>query len=78
LISCSDENIDDEILIMIARNLGEEWITLYQTLGISKSYVNLIMKMNKRLETNVNNFEDKYDVLRYWVLHQLKFVPKVF
>ena len=77
LILPTDDNINDELLIMIANNLGEEWKTFLKNLGITKTSIHLIMKLNKHYETNINNFDDKYDALRKWVLNELKFVPKV-
>ena len=78
LINLTDENIDDDLLIMIAKNLDKEWESFLKTLGITKQYIHFIMKLNKHLETNIDNFDTIYDCLRNWVLNQLKFNSKVF
>jgi hypothetical protein len=78
LINPTDDNIDDDLLIIISKNLEEEWELFLKNLGITKSYIHFIMKLNKYHETNVNNFDTKYDCLRNWVLNQLKFNNKVF
>ena len=56
LINLTDDNIDDDLLIMIAKNLDKEWESFLKTLGITKQYIHFIMKLNKHLETNIDNF----------------------